>query len=125
MALKAIDFVVKNQFEDRGAQFFGDEAVLAGMNEKGSGGGIEQISAQLSVISKNEWLKLKTSLKRIDSVQGFQNAMMAVLQGERDAGRAIINIVDGEKVRVDNPVWKKRLLHSKFPLHKPNSLLMP
>jgi hypothetical protein len=114
-ANNAVDFVVKNQFEDRGAQFFGDESVLAQMNDKGAGGGIEQvdIGGALRGIEQKVAARLGIDPKRIGGVKGFQAAMNAVIDDERRRGNALIRLEDGKKVRVDNPGVEEALLALK------------
>ena len=107
--------MLKNQFEDRGAQFFGDESVLAQMNDKGAGGGIEQvdIGGALRGIEQKVADRLGIDPKRIGGVKGFQNAMNAVIEDERRRGNALIRLEDGKKVRVSNPGVEEALLALK------------
>ena len=114
-ANNVIDFIQKNEFEDRGAQFFGSEAVIAQMNDKGAGGGIEQvdIGGALRGIEEKVAARLGIPVKRINGAQGFQNAMQAIIDDERRRGNALIRLENGEKVKVDNPGVEEALLALK------------
>ena len=103
--------MIKNQFEDRGANLFGDESIIANMNE-GSGGGIEQvdIGGALRDIEQRVAERLGIEPKRINSVKGFQAAMNAVLADQTKRGNAIINIVDGQRLWLKILALKKRWL---------------
>ena len=115
-AQNAYDFVQKNQFEDRGAQFFGDEGVLAQMNDKGAGGGIEQVDIQGALANLQERVEKKLGGKKppIKNVKDLQAAMNAVIRNEQEAGRALIRIEDGQKVRAANPGIEEAMLALKM-----------
>ena len=114
-ANNAIDFVMKNEYEDRGAQFFGDEAVLGQIADKGAGGGIEQvdIGGALRGLEEKVAARLGIDPKRIGGIKGFQAAMNAINEDERRRGNAPIRLEDGKKVRVDNPGVEEALLALK------------
>ena len=114
-ANNALDFVMKNEYEDRGAQFFGDEAVLGQIADKGAGGGIEQvdIGGALRGLEEKVAARLGIDPKRIGGIKGFQAAMNAINEDERRRGNAPIRLEDGQKVRVDNPGVEEALLALK------------
>ena len=115
-AQNAFDFVEKNAFEDRGAQFFGDESIIAQMNDKGAGGGIEQVDIQGAMANLQAKVEKKLGGKKppIKNVKDLQAAMNAVIANEQAKGRALINIVDGQKVKNPNPGIEEAMLALKM-----------
>jgi hypothetical protein len=115
-ANNAFDFVLKNEFEDRGAQNFGDESILAQFADKGAGGGIEQVDIQgeLRDVENKVAARLGIEPKRIKGARNFQAAMNAVIEGEKARGNALIRLVDGEKVKVSDPGIEEALLALKI-----------
>ena len=115
-ANNAYDFVAKNQYQDRGAQFFGDEAILGQMNDKGAGGGIEQvdIGGVLGGLEEKVAKRLGQPIKRANNIGQFQNMMNAVIAGEQARGNALIRLEDGKKVKVDNPGVEEAMMALKI-----------
>ena len=93
-AENVLDWVNKNQFEDRGAQFFGDEGILGQMNDKGAGGGIEQvdIGGAIGNFEKQVAARLGIEPKRIGSIKGMQAAVSAVLADQVSRGNALFRL---------------------------------
>ena len=114
-ANNAYDFVEKNQFENRNANLFGDEDLIASLNQTASGGGIEQvdIGGAMRDIEQRVAKRLGQPPKRINSIKGFQAAMNAVIEDQAKRGNAFINIVDGQKVAVENPGVEEALVALK------------
>jgi len=112
-----VDWIKKNEFEDRGAQFFGDEGIIGQMNDKGAGGGIEQVDIGGAIRGFEEKVAKRLGIdpKRVGNVKGMQAAINAVIAGERARGNAFVNLVDGEKVVVQNPGVEEAMMAMKIP----------
>ena len=94
-------FIEKNMYESYGAQNFGDEAIIANLDQKGSGGGIPQvnITGTLDELEQRVAQKLGIPVKGIRSAASFQAAMDAVVQNEVNAGRSLGRLVDNKRVQ--------------------------
>ena len=112
-----IDWIKKNEFEDRGAIFFGEDGILGQMNDKGAGGGIEQVDIGGAIGGFEEKVAKRLGIdpKRVANIKGAQAAINAVIAGERARGNAFVNLVDGEKVVVQNPGVEEAMMALKVP----------
>lgn len=74
-------FVNRNIYENYGAQFFGDDSIIASMDQKGgSGGGIPQVGITQELAALEEAVFQKTGQRRgIRSVASLQAATEAVI----------------------------------------------
>ena len=96
----AQSFIEKNMYDSYGAQNFGDESILANLNEKGSGGGIQQVDIRgtLGNLEMQVAQRLGVPVKGIRSAASLQAAMDAVNANSVGRGNKLNRLVNNQNV---------------------------
>ena len=97
-----VRFLTENQFEDRGAQFFGDEDVVRNMNDTGSGGGIQSVDIGGAFRDfENRIAKKYKKGVRIENGAQLLDALKAVVDLQVRNGKAL-GVVENDEFKVTN-----------------------
>ena len=96
----AFEWVQRNMPEQYGAQYFGDEAVLANMQDKGSGGGIPQVAIEdeIDLFAEKLAKRMGIEKKGVRSLGGLQGAVNAYIAQNKAAGKPLYRMVDGKQI---------------------------
>ena len=110
-------FVERNLYDNYGAQFFGDDAIIGNMEAKGSGGGIPQveITGTLNNLEQLVAKRLGVEPKGIRSIASLQAASDAVIADAKAKGRVLFTMDGGKKVFSENPGLQEVMWDLKIP----------
>jgi len=109
-------FVERNIYDNYGAQFFGDENIVANLADTGSGGGIPQVSISGELGALEDAVAKKTGVRKgIRSIASLQAAADAVIAAEKTKGNVLFTMQDGKKVASANPGLAEAMWALKIP----------
>ena len=106
----AVQFIDDNLYDNYGAQFFGDESIIANMDAKGSGGGIPQVNISGETGAFAEAVKAKLGLETAPQLRGAADLQAIVDQyiamkgGKKVKGpKKFFRMENGEQIFTENP----------------------
>lgn len=109
-------FVQRNIYDNYGAQFFGDENIVANLGDTGSGGGIPQVSITGELSALESAVAKKTGQPMsIRTIENLQQAANSVIAAEKAKGNVLFTMQDGKKVASENPGLAEAMWALKIP----------